>query len=78
MKPTCKIQWVDDKGFSTPDQNPAVGDAIHTSQNGGVCTVRRFPICENHLKQMPKGVSINGSYSSWWEFVSYAEEEGEE
>ena len=45
----CAIQWIDESGNPTPDNNPAVGVATSTI-NG---EAKSFPICENHLERMP-------------------------
>jgi hypothetical protein len=48
--PKCEIQWVDDHGNATPDQNPAVGE-VTLSIKGE--TLAPKPICAEHLKRMP-------------------------
>ena len=46
--PTCQIQWIDQKGNPTPDNNYSVGMA--TCYND--LPRRSFHICKKHAKRM--------------------------
>lgn len=51
---TCKIQWIDDAGNPTPDSNPAITEVRCVfSGSPGSKPSEWFPICAEHLKQMP-------------------------
>jgi hypothetical protein len=59
---TCKIQWIDDKGTPTPDENPAIGEVrveayrepYPTAVNGYIDhpTSEWFPICADHARRL--------------------------
>jgi hypothetical protein len=54
----CKIQWIDCNGKKTIHDADAVAIAVYTPRKGalGDQTVRRFPICAEHLttlRRMP-------------------------
>lgn len=46
----CKIQWIDCRGFETPDENEAVGYAVVYSKLFD--EYQRYPICTEHLKSL--------------------------
>ena len=57
----CEIQWIDDSGQPTPDDNPAIGFArLRASEyvganaaHGRVAIERRsYPICAEHAARM--------------------------
>jgi len=59
--PTCKIQWVDEKGRPTPDQFPAIGQVYRVAYDEELNGRRvhfeeseRFPICSRHYEQLFK------------------------
>lgn len=58
MSETCRIQWIDENGKPTPDENPAVGRAVHTrtyTRGAGIHgdreEVESWPICAQHKAQ---------------------------
>ena len=72
MVDTCRIQWVDENGRTTPDQNPMVGFAwtverdeviegrkIHTSSSV------RFPICAEHAKEISEPGMEHWRFEEW-------------
>jgi hypothetical protein len=69
---SCEIQWIDEQGNPTPDENPAVGEvwmpAREYTREGRTLFFgesKRFPICREHLAQMRK------ADMSAWEFEVY-------
>lgn len=57
---TCEIQWIDDKGRPTPDEQPAVGRVKviahqYHGENGHIAEIEEskwFNICAEHRAQM--------------------------
>ena len=56
---TCEIQWIDDYGNPTPDDNPSIGQVRtvdrHQEIGGRMVHFRAsewFHICDKHAKQM--------------------------
>lgn len=72
---TCKIQWVDDQGRPTPDENPAIGEAYlvehmlyGTQYVDGKVHIEEsehFPICAEHAQR------LKGHEMRYWRFVPY-------
>jgi hypothetical protein len=61
----CEIQWIDDNGNLTPDDNEAVGyvyRAPYLDPEDGYqfVSTKLFPICRNHLAEM-----IQKRYRHW-------------
>ena len=56
----CAIQWVDNNGRPTPDNNNAIGYAYHVAYtyhfpSGNSCHIeasQRYPICAAHAEQL--------------------------
>jgi hypothetical protein len=46
---TCKIQWIDCQGQPTPDDNPALGFAVHQ----GIY----YPICAQHKDTLDRAMA---------------------
>jgi hypothetical protein len=78
----CKIQWIDDNGSPTPDDNEAIGTvAMRTYQPEGRGSPldktwgEEHPICAEHLKRMrPHHVSWPGTdheFITEWRFTPY-------
>jgi hypothetical protein len=55
----CVIQWIDETGMPTPDNNQAVAIVTRMSwtekREDGDCvyTLHSYPICQEHLKRLP-------------------------
>jgi hypothetical protein len=57
----CVIQWIDETGMPTPDENPAVALVVResftdTDASGHTITYSEsepLPICQEHLKRLP-------------------------
>ena len=56
----CLIRWIDAQGNPTPDNNPAIGFAVHVFHRVEVEPDRyieaggeRFPVCAEHAKRIP-------------------------
>lgn len=67
---TCRIQWIDEDGNPTPDQNPAIGRCRTLERDtwidGRVVhnpASEWFPICREHAAHLWK---LNG-----WTFEAY-------
>lgn len=69
----CRIQWIDNQGRPTPDQNPAIGEVwmpkrVYQRADGTGVLIddpRRWPICAAHAKQLTEtGMHI-------WSFRPY-------
>jgi hypothetical protein len=62
----CRIQWIDERGNPTPDDNEAIGYAVNTQQVGKATSVRRYPICAEHKARMPsEPYKDEYMYSAW-------------
>jgi hypothetical protein len=72
LSQTCKIQWIDNQGNATPDNNPAVGMAVveFFDREGKPSHKREFPICQDHLGRMPGHSCLrrDGTKLSQWTF----------
>lgn len=64
---TCKIQWVDNQGNPTPDDNPAVALAVCQCSDCGLAhgiegspvivpDSRPYPICAQHLAYLNRNL----------------------
>ena len=70
----CKIQWINDKGQPTPDENEAIGK-VRTLPHDSVIAGRTihfdgsewFPICSKHLEEYYS----RQLYTENWEYVSF-------
>jgi hypothetical protein len=67
----CKIQWIDEYGKPTPDNNPAIGlcrtidryETIRGAASHHFPASQWFPICAEHAKRLnDRGMHI-------WEFI---------
>lgn len=63
--PKCQIQWVDDNGRPTPDQNEAVCVAVHEVRKHRLASgaaqeaaVRRFACCAAHAVELQQLVAL--------------------
>jgi hypothetical protein len=75
---TCKIQWVDEDGKPTPDDNPAIGRAWTVAHDFTAQGYKRhadesdhYPICADHAKRgklnkMTRRFLADGM--EWWRF----------
>lgn len=57
----CKIQWIDEKGNPTPDDNPAIGVVWLPKRHEWIAGRRlefpeteHYPICAEHAKELSK------------------------
>lgn len=70
----CKVQWITLNGVPTPDDNEAIGLALcdHVYADGRRVEGKPIPICEDHLKRMPRGQCFDhmGGFSVW-DFVRF-------
>lgn len=68
----CQIQWVDDKGNTTGDSNPAIGEVYIGEyidpQYGLFRETVKFPICARHKQRL----ADRGMHH--WQFIPYTEE----
>jgi hypothetical protein len=52
----CKIQWIDEKGAPTPDDNEAIGVAVCWAVDHGERTLlgdgKSIPICAKHAARL--------------------------
>lgn len=70
--PKCKIQWIDQNGEPTPDDNEAIGEVwrvantqIHHGRQIHFSESEHFPICAEHALRLPM---------PHWEFEPYQKE----
>lgn len=73
---TCKIQWIDDSGNPTPDDNPAIGTAFVIAHidhaiaarggNSYIEESKHFPICADHVSRL-----YNDEGMHFWRFTAF-------
>lgn len=69
---TCKIQWIDENGETTPDQNPMIGfawtverDEIIEGRKVHIEGSERYPICAEHAKRLSKPDMNIWRFEAW-------------
>ncbi len=63
----CQIQWIDEQGKPTPDNNEAVCYVTFRDiTNDNVTEHRSFLCCAEHLKRMPRGKRFHAWGSTEW------------
>lgn len=70
---TCVIQWIDNEGNATPDQNPAIGTVYQEAYtlksamwDNLIPQSKEYPICAEHAKRLAEPGMER------WHFTPYA------